>query len=378
MMTESLKQAYRQMLEGIKITAVNAGEQFPHYADSHTGEWIYSPNGDWTGGYWNGMLWLAAVSTQESQFLDWARKWTELLQKRIASNTVFRGFLFYYGAMLGYILAGDNRAKEIAIQAARSVASQYNANAGLIPLGNEAEEASNVGETETNIDGVISSALLFWASKETNDPELMEIGVNHALKHIELLVRDDGSVCQSATFDASGKLVRRYTHKGYSDDSTWGRAQAWAMMNYTLSYLWAPHEKKFLKTAVQVADWWVDHLPEDSVAYWDFDDPSIPNTNRDTSATAIGASALLKLSDLVENEERSRVYRATALKSIDRLVSNYLTPTTNEDKRRPGMLLGGCFNKKLGVATNSELIWGDYYLFECLCCLLGYFKPTQF
>ncbi|GEN34027.1 MULTISPECIES: glycoside hydrolase family 88 protein [Aneurinibacillus] len=373
-----IEEAYNQILEGIKATANGAGNQFPHYADSKTGEWVYSPYGDWTGGYWNGMNWLAAAATKDALYHNWAQKWTELLKKRIESKTVFRGYLFYYGAALGSILVGDQMAKDIAISAARSIVSQYNPKARLIPLGDEAEEASSVGNTETNIDGVSASPLLLWASRETGDSSLAEIAINHALQHVELCVRSDGSVCQSATFDQSGNLLKRYTHKGYSDESTWARAQAWAMIHYTAAYQWASREKKLLDTAILVSDWWVHHLPDDGVAFWDFDDPAIPDTNRDTSATAIAASALLKLSHLVEDEDRSKTYRSIALKSVHQLISNYLTPTSEEDRRRPGMLLGGCFNKKLGVAVDSELIWGDYYLFECLSGLLGYTRPNMF
>ncbi|MED2973228.1 glycoside hydrolase family 88 protein [Fictibacillus sp. B-59209] len=373
-----MKEAYNQILEGMKITANNTDSQFPHYADGESGEWVYSPYGDWTGGYWNGMNWLAAYGTNDESFLNWARKWTTLLERRIDSKTVFRGFLFYYGAALGSILKGDPMAKDIAIRAAISVSSQYNEKAGLIPLGDEAEEASSVGITDTNIDGLSATPLLIWASRETGDRSLEEVAINHALKHVDLCVRNDGSVCQSATFDEFGNLHNQYTHKGYSDQSTWARAQAWAMIHYTAAYQWAPKEKKLVEAAIRVSDWWIRHLPNDGVAYWDFDDPAIPETNRDTSATAIAASALLKLSQLVQDEERRKTYRSIALKSVHQLISNYVTPTSSADNRRPGMLLGGCFNKKLGVAVESELIWGDYYLLECLSGLLGYTKPNTF
>lgn len=376
---ELLQHAYYQMLEGIKTTASITGDKFPHYANGKTGDWTYSPHGDWTGGYWNGMLWLAAAATKEPQYFDWAQKWTELLRTRIDSQTVFRGFLFYYGAALGDILLENEKAREIAVRAAKSVASQYNPKAGLIPLGNEAEEASSVGITDTNIDGVSATPLLLWAAKVTNDPSLAAVAVNHAMKNKELSIRDDGSVCQSASFDPSGNLVKRYTHKGFADNSTWGRAQAWAMMHYTVGYQWDREKKELLDTAIEVSDWWVNHLPNDGVAFWDFDDPAIPHTNHDTSATSIGASALLKLSALIEDEdeEKSKTYRAVAIKSIERLISDYLTPVNEEDKRRPGMLLGGCFNKKLNVATDSELIWGTYYLFDCICVLLELFHPNK-
>jgi unsaturated chondroitin disaccharide hydrolase len=376
--TEALRKAYEHMLEGIKVTASSIGDEFPHIADNKTGEWTCSPDGYWTGGYWNGMLWLAATKTNDPQYFEWARKWTNLLKVRIDSQTVFRGFLFYYGAAMGSILLNDQKAKVIAIAAARSVASQYNTMAGLIPLGNEAEEADRVGVSETNIDGVSATPLLLWAAKETGDSSLAEIGVKHGLKNKELTIREDGSVCQSASFDPNGNLVKRYTHKGYTDDSTWGRAQAWAMLHYTVAYQWYPQERKLLDIAVEVSDWWVNNLPEDGIAYWDFDDPAIPETNRDTSATAIAASALLNLSTLTDDKEKREVYRSTALKSINRLVSDYLTPVNQIDERRPGMLLGGCFNKRLNIATDSELIWGTYYLFDCIGVLLDYFDQNNF
>lgn len=374
----NLKGAYESILQGIQVTAQVTGNEFPHYADGKTGKWTYSPNGDWTGGYWNGMLWLASATTHDPAYKEWAQKWTDLLKVRIESQTVFRGFLFYYGAALGSILVQDPNAKEIAIQAARSIAKSYNKKAGLIPLGNEAEEAGNVGVSETNIDGVSATPLLLWAAKQTGEDRLAEIAVNHAIKNRDLSIRSDGSVCQSASFDETGNLVKRYTHKGYSDESTWGRAQAWAMMHYTVGFQWARNEKQLLETATHVSDWWVKHLPDDGVAYWDFDDPAVPNTNRDTSATAIAASALLKLSHLIDDKERSQAYRTVAEKSIHRLVTDYLTLKETGDNRRPGMLLGGCFNKKLDVATDSELIWGSYYLFDCICQLLGFLQPNEY
>ncbi|MFB4166308.1 hypothetical protein ACE1TI_21715 [Alteribacillus sp. JSM 102045] len=376
--TTSLTKAYQNILKSIEITAQSINNEFPHYADNVTGKWTCSPDGFWTGGYWNGLLWLAASQTNNSQYLKWARKWTELLKKRIDSQTVFRGFLFYYGAALGNILLDDEEAKNIALAAAKSVASQYNPRTNLIPLGNEAEEADSVGVSETNIDGVSATPLLLWAAHETNDSSIAEIGLKHAYKNKELSIREDGSVCQSASFDVDGNLVKRYTHKGYSDDSTWGRAQAWAMMHYTVGYQWAPSEEKLLHTAIEVSDWWINNLPTDGVAYWDFDDPAIPYTNRDTSATSIAASALLKLSTLVEDKEKQEIYRSSALKSINQLISNYLTPLNEQDERRPGMFLGGCFNKKVNEATNNELIWGTYYLFESIGVLMNYFNQNNY
>ena len=41
------------------------------------------------------------------------------------------------------------------------------------------------------------------------------------------------------------------------------------------------------------------------------------------------------------------------------------------------MLTGGCYNYRINLGTNNELIWGSYYLFESLCALAGRLDPLQ-
>lgn len=363
----------RRMLERIEETARSVTAGFPNFADPETGEWATSPQGDWTGGYWAGELWLAARITGEERYGEWAGKWCEALRARATSSTVFCSFLFYYGAALGGILLDDRRAREVALEGVRGLMASYNPDAGVIPLGTEAEEASDVGNGETSIDAVASiSALLGWASETMGEPSYRDVAARHAERHIEFCVREDASVCQSASFDPkSGEMLRRYSHKGYSKDSTWARAQAWGMLAYTLSARWMPEHGEFLQTATRVADWWLEHIPEDRVAFWDFGDPGIPEVERDTSATAIAAASLLKLSELTTDDESKSRYHNAAHETVQTLVKSYLTPTGSDDPRSPGMLTQGCYNKHIDLATRDELIWGDYYLFESLQVLAG-------
>jgi unsaturated chondroitin disaccharide hydrolase len=112
------------------------------------------------------------------------------------------------------------------------------------------------------------------------------------------------------------------------------------------------------------------------VAFWDFDAPATAATKRDTSATAIAAAALLKLSALAPGGESRERYRVAAEATVRTLVEGYLTPTGPEDGRPPGILTGGCYNHRTGLATENELIWGDYYLFESLQVLAGNLDPA--
>jgi unsaturated chondroitin disaccharide hydrolase len=375
----SWRDAVVKILARIEATATAVSAGFPHYAETDSGIWTLSEAGDWTGGFWVGMLWLAFVATGDGRYRDWARQWGERLRPRACSDTVFRGFLFYYGAALGDILCADPLARSVGLDGARGLSALYNERAGIIPLGSAAEEASDVGASEANVDGMQSSALLAWAADRAGDDRLRDIATRHALTSLEIFLRPDRSVVQSASIDsATGQVLRTYTHKGIRDDSTWTRAQAWALLGAAVDAIWLPQQRSALiARARELAEWWLAHVPDDLVAYWDFDAPPTPPTPRDTSGTAIAAAALLKLSAQSRNGVDRARYRRAAERTASALVAHYLTPISASDRRPAGMLTQGCYNNRLGLATSHELVWGSYYLFETLCVLAGHLGPAQ-
>lgn len=345
---------------------------FPHYGDTGTGNWTTTPDGFWTGGYWNAMLWLGGATFDDPDLVAEARRWTERLRPRIGSESVFRGFLFYYGAALGEILHGDGPAGALALAAAERLAADFDPRLGLIPLGAEAEEAHTVGAGEANIDGLAAVPLLLFAAGKTGDDSLRDRALRHTLRSAALCVRDDGSVVQSVSLDPeTGEAVRSYTHKGVSDSSTWTRAQAWAMQFLTYAARHMPEETALAEYAVRTTDWWFDNVPADRVAYWDFDAPIDHDTRKDTSGTAIAATAMLKLSTAVDDAGAAARYRTCAEETLRTLAACHLTPVAPRDRRPPGILTNGCFDQREGVALSNELIWGSYYLLEGLAMLAG-------
>jgi unsaturated chondroitin disaccharide hydrolase len=376
-------EAIERMLVRIRDTAARVTKDFPHWADPETGNWTTTPHGDWTGGFWIGMLWLAATATGDNRYRAWAEPYAERLRARIEAETVFKAFPAYYGAALGAILHDAPAARDIAIQTARSFTRLYAPALRLVPLGAQAEEGAHIGATETSIDSLQAATLLFWAAGVTGDPSLRNIAEQHAATLIDLHLRADGSFIQSSSLDArTGGLVRHYTHKGYSDTSTWGRAQAWGMIFSTLCYAAKRRREAWLAAAMRGADWWLSHAPADRVAFWDFDDPAIPHTERDTAATAIATAALLKLSRVARTEADRTRYRAGAEATAGALVDRYLTPTRAGDRRVPGILTEACFNKRADArphdhAGRCEFIVGSYYLFESLLGLAGRLDPLR-
>src|SRR5690606_35203766 len=106
----------------------------------------------------------------------------------------------------------------------------------------------------------------------------------------------------------------KVTAQGAADMSTWARGQAWLIHGFTMMYR-ETEMPEFLDTARRLANFYVERLPEDGVPYWDFNAPGIPNAERDASAGAIAASALLELSTFVESDLANR-YRRTAERAL--------------------------------------------------------------
>jgi unsaturated chondroitin disaccharide hydrolase len=382
MANELWNDAIDRMVGRMEDSSRRVGERFPHWADTDTGDWTTTADGDWTGGFWVGMHWLAHQVLRRSNFGARAETLAERLRPRIAAQTVFKSFPIYYGAALGAILAERPRMRDLALECARTLVAAYQPTLGLIPLGAEAEEGAHIGAGETSIDSMQAATLLFWAARVTGDAKTKDAAHHHADRILALHLRADDSFIQSTSIDPrNGTVLRHYTHKGCSDTSTWGRAQAWGTLFSIQSYLHDPSQPRWLEGAMRGADWWMAHVPDDRIAYWDFDDPKIPAAERDTAATAIATAALLRLA-VVAPDSRRAVYQNFAEKSAEALIGDYLTPTYRGDRRVRGMLTGACFNKRADArphdaASNCEFIVGDYYLFESLLALTGRINPTE-
>lgn len=363
-----------RMIARVRASLGTGLDGFPHYGDPTTGEWTTTPDGFWTGGFWPGCLWLAGDRTGDESLRAAAEDWTGRLSGRTQSQSVFKGFLFHFSAATGAMVAKSAEAAELGHAAADSLRNEFNPEIGLIPLGKEAEEAHTVGDDETNIDGISASLVMAWSGVTRGDEALVDTAIEHALKSGDYCVRQDGSVCQSASFDGeTGALLRNYTHKGYRNDSTWTRAQGWAMLGYSYLAGVRPSDAQVLKMAEKVCDWWIENVPEDLLAYWDFDAPRTPSEPRDTSGTAIATASLLRLAHAHPDAKKAQKYKNFAERTA-LMLCNYVTPVTNNDTRPEGILTQGCFDKTRELATDNELIWGDYFLLETLLILSGHLR----
>ena len=203
--------------------------------------------------------------------------------------------------------------------------------------------------------------LLYWAFKETGDSVYYNIANAHARTTMKNHFRDNYSSYHVIDYDTiTGDVLHKHTHQGYNHESAWSRGQAWGLYGYTMCY----RETKlpeFLSQAENIANYIFTNptMPEDMVAYWDFDAPGIPNEPRDASAAAVMACAMYELS--MYNPEKAALYKKWADTIVESLSKNYRAQL---DGDRGFLLLHstGAHNFERDV----PLVYADYYFLEAL------------
>jgi len=196
----------------------------------------------------------------------------------------------------------------------------------------------------------------------------------HALTTREAFTRSDMSTYHAVEFDdVSGERLRAYTFQGATDESCWSRGQAWAILGFTATAC-ATGKREYLEFAEHLADYFLLRLGDDSAPYWDFDDPAIPNAPRDTSASAIVATALLDMADAHPDCVVAETRRQQGLALLDSLCSNHLA--VNPAHR--GLLRHGCYSRPHNEGADSAVLFGDFYFVEALCKILmpGRIRPA--
>jgi unsaturated chondroitin disaccharide hydrolase len=323
---------------------------------NETGKWNIIKPYSWLAGFFPGCLWHMYRWTLDSTWKSLAEKWMVRLERQKNNiRDTDMGFLIFYSFGNGYRITQNETYKEVLLQAARSLAMRYNHIVKCM-------KSWGFYTFPVIIDHMMVLELLFWASKNGGESELYDIAKNQALRTMKDHVRSDGSTYQIVDYDpTTGEIIEKATKQGYSTESTWSRGQAWGLYGFTMTYRYT-EEPLFLETAQKIANYYIDHLPEDYIPYWDFNAPNIPDEVKDVSAATVAAAGLLELVSFVAEGKDRRKYLNAACNTIGSLCSSYMTKGTN----RSGILLHACQSRPQDKDIDVSAINADYYFIEAL------------
>jgi len=202
--------------------------------------------------------------------------------------------------------AGDKSCEEVLLTGARSLATRFKPEVGLI---RSWDHNRDKWQYPVIIDNMMNLELLMWAADRSGDKSLRDMAVSHADKTLKHHFRPDFSSCHLVSYDTiSGQPHLKQTHQGLSDSSAWSRGQAWGLYGYTCMYRLTGNAR-YLEQARGIAGFLINHrnMPADGIPYWDFDAPALASTPRG------GEQAHDRVAQLVEGQAHGVTRRGAAL-----------------------------------------------------------------
>ncbi|VUC33720.1 unnamed protein product [Clonostachys rosea] len=407
---------WRTALTGPPQSGSESG--WPHYTQGaynntpassiSAGVYVNAQASGWTSGFFPDALWQTyrrrrdlsshsyAKEPSLDEWLSMAQAWTEPLKSNTnLTSTHDLGFLAKPFESALQITGTDEYLPELRNMSI-NLANRFVPGAGIIRSWNCGDYVSLRCSHEDSvlviIDNMMNLALLARsASDYTHNTTLLDIAKSHADKTMVNHVRPDGSSFHVCDYSATtGDVYLCRTAQGLADDSTWSRGQAWGIYGFAEFYS-LTKDVAYLETAIRMANWFIENLPEDSLPFWDFNAEQIPNeTPRDSSAAAIAASGLLLLQEQIRlsgyqgtkydyHAEAVRLLKASikfafagaiSFSDMTELGAETFIDTpanTPETKGFEGILLHATSNNNPKVPSrnfDTGLSYGDFYLVE--------------
>ena len=358
---EALSHAETQTLKAME----DLGGKFKPSASTDN---FYPPseNDEWTNGMWTGEINVMYELTGKDIFRKKALEHVDSFYDRIVSmssiNNHDMGFLYSPSCVAAYLLYGSDKGRDAAIMAADYLISRFQEKGQFIqawgPIGSRDHH-------RLIIDCLMNIPLLFWATMTTGDEKYEKVALAHFNTSIEYVLRPDDSTYHTYYFDPdTGKPLYGVTHQGNRNDSAWSRGQAWGIYGSALAYRYTGSEKA-LDVFDRTLRFFLAHLPQSVIPYWDFDFDDGSGEPRDSSALAVAICGMLEMSDLLSRPELRR--------DADKLLGVlYRTCAVKDPSLSNGQLLHGVYCKKSPTndARNRGVdecnTWGDYFYVEAL------------
>lgn len=359
------------MEQAVNMVRANLAEFTDRFQSSNSFGGFYEPteNVEWTTGFWTGVIWLAYEYTGDAVFQKagdiQVESFLARIREKIDVNHHDMGFLYSLSCVAAYKLTGNEHAKEAALLAANHLAERYREKGQFLQAwGNPGEPK----EYRLIIDCLLNLPILYWASGVTGDKSYGEKAENHIKTAMKCILRPDDSTYHTHFFDVeTGEPTYGVTHQGNRNGSSWARGQAWGVYGIALSYRYLKNPE-YVDLFCRVTDYFVEHLPEDLVPYWDFDFDTGSEEPRDSSASAIAICGILEMAKYLDEAKAAKY-----LEAADKMLCALIEKCANGDRSiSNGLLLHGTYarDSKENTCTNRGVdecnTWGDYFYIEAL------------
>ncbi|KIO77454.1 glucuronyl hydrolase [Pedobacter lusitanus] len=317
----------------------------------------------WCSGFYSGSLWYIYEQTRDAEVKKTAEKALKVIEpNQDYSGNHDLGFMMFCSFGNGYRLTKDPAYKAVIERSAASLAKRYRPSIESI----QSWDKSKYWKCPVIIDNMMNLEMLNWVSDNGGDAHYKEIAVKHANTTLKNHFRPDFSSYHVVDYDlATGKVNRKATWQGAASSSAWARGQAWALYGYTMMYRDTKNQK-YLKQAKGIAHFILNHpnLPADKIPFWDFDAPKIPYAERDASAGAITASALLELAQYTAAAKE----KAEFISSAETMIRSLASPAYRAKSGENGgfLLLHSTGALPLNSEIDVPLVYADYYFLEAL------------
>ncbi|KAG6867402.1 hypothetical protein C0993_003236, partial [Termitomyces sp. T159_Od127] len=299
--------------------------RYPQYTDT-SGTWQYFTPNEWSSGFFPATLYalnersMLCLPTPANglgmvDWLDLGRSATRNVSPPEPKDTPDHDRAFLISFLEELAINPDNTtARAAVVDFAEVLANRFNPVVGCTRSWDGSYPYVVI------IDVVMNLEILILAANFTGNSTLYDMAISHADITMKDHVRDDGSTWQLVEYDpTTGRVVRKRTAQGYTDDSTWSRGQAWGIYGFANSQAksYSASPKLYLETARLLADYFINHIPDDGIVPWDFDAPLFPDPQpADSSAAFIAAAALILLARYEIDEANVDYYTGSAIQVL--------------------------------------------------------------
>ena len=304
---------------------------------------------NWVSGFLPASLWLLYYFSHDEQIKEYA----EILTRRQEGvknygRTHDLGFMVYCPFFNAYRITQEPYYKDVINQAAATLATRFTPEVGCIRSWDTHRKSNRENDYMVIIDNMMNLEMMEWCGYSS-------IARKHADTTLKNHFREDGSAYHILVYNENtGEIVETRSGQGESTSSAWARGQAWGLYGFTMMYRMSDDER-YLQQAERITNYLISRLEGDYIPNWDYDSAI---KQKDSSAGAIMASALLELYSITHNKN----YRRIAERQLKALISDEYMAKQGEN---------GYFILKHGVGNlpgNSEvdvpLSYGDYYFVE--------------